>query len=480
MLKWKIHLIAMMAAAAIGAVVASLGLSSLEPALIGVVAFLLAAPVAYSISEDTFDLFEPIIIVNVVFAYLFVLRPAADLVGGSPYNVEGTFTPALLLALAGIVAFEFGYLLPLGNKLSSALPIPLAPIGRGRLIGLAAVLTFVAFGLFVAFIVASGGTSALALLAAGRSSAASSVYASSTGYLYSGPGLAIPACLVLLALALIDKRHRLLFLGLSTVPAALVCATALLQGNRSGLVGLALPVLALPYVVRHRRPRWLATLFFAYLFLTVGSYVVQHRNATTDQSVQLASTSIFNPVDSAQYWIKGADGSEFDILAVELQSVPSQIPFTPGATLMDFGTRAVPRVVWPDKPLERSDVLTVTLFPAEYYATRNDFLPTMVGILYMDSGLLTVLIGMAVLGVMLKTLWRYFQAHSRSLFAQLLYVAWMPAIFLLMRGSPVQVFSGLLFTVGPLVLMFWFPGARAVVSARGVSAYPVATKDHGS
>lgn len=465
--------ITLMAAAAFGGLVGCLGLSTVEPVLIGVIALVLAAPVAYRIIHSQFDLFEPIAVVNAVLAYFFVVRPAADLIVGSTYNVQPTFTSTLLLVLAGIVALEFGYLLPLGKKLSSTLPLPSPTIAPGRLVRFAVVLTICAIVLFAAFIVTSGGTSVLALLGAGRSHAASSVYGSSTGYLYAGPTLGVPACLVLVALALTGKRRRRAqLLVLSAIPAAVIVGTALPQGNRTVVLVLALPVLALPYIVRRRRPRWFAIVVFAYVFLTVGGYMTQNRNATVQQDTQSSLLSAVNPLTSAQYWITGLDGSEFDILAVELQAVPSAIPFSPGATLIDIGTRAVPRVVWPAKPLERSDALTVSLFPSEYYGTRNDLLPTVVGILYMDSGVLTVLVGMAVFGLMLRTLWSYFQLHSHALFAQILYLTCLPAIFLLVRDSPVEVFSGLIFTVAPLVPMFWFAREPTRDSARVSAARP--------
>jgi hypothetical protein len=82
----------------------------------------------------------------------------------------------------------------------------------------------------------------------------------------------------------------------------------------------------------------------------------------------------------------------------------------------------------------------------------------MVGILYMDSGFLSVILGMSVLGVMLRTLWTYFQMHKSSLGAQLLYVMCMPAIVVLMRDSPGQVLGELVFTVGPVVCILLVSG----------------------
>ena len=457
-------------AAAIGAVVAQLALSSLEPAIIVLIAALLWAPIVYRITQRRFDVFEPVFLVNLSLSYYFLVRPTADLLVGSPFNVEASFTPTLLLVLAGVAAFELGYLLPLGKKLSSALPIAPAPADVGRLVGFAAVLTIVAAGLFAAFIVVSGGTSVLAVLGAGRSPAASSVYGSTTGYLYDGPALAIPACLVLLALALTHKRHRLLFFILSAIPAALAFVTAFPQGNRSSLLALLLPGIALPFVIHHRRPRWFAILLAALVFLTAGSYIGQNRNAATDPASQSSSLT--------QFWITGTEGSEFDILAVELQQMPSPIAFSPGATVVDLATRAVPRVIWPDKPLERSDALTASLFPRVYFSFKTDLLPSMVGILYMDSGLISVLLGMMALGILLKTLWEYFQRHSHSLFAQILYVTFLPLSFLLMRDSPAQTMSGLIFTAAPLVLMFWFARSRARDSGQGAATAPTADRHH--
>lgn len=454
------------AAGLVGAAVAVARVSGLNELLIALIALLLMAPLALRIARGNFDIFEPLTLVNAVLFFMFVLRPAADIVLGFPalqqHEVEPAFQQALLIVIAAIVAYQVGYFLPWGAGIAAALPAPSRKIRPGRAVLLAAVLTVVAVLFFGLFAVASGGASAIAILVAGKSAAATSLYAASTGYLYAAPDLAIPAALVLFSFVRPEKRIRLGYAALALVPTGIAVVSALPQGNRTSLLLLVVPLVSLWYLQRRRRPGLVIVVIALWLLVSVGGYITQTRFASERglQSTTTLSASLMDPVGSAQEFVIGPDGEEFDTFSVLLQNVPSTIPFAHGATLADLVTRAIPRTFWPDKPLERSDALTVALFPQLYAANRSGPLPSMIGILYMDTGIVTVLLGMFALGLFLSIVWSYFKRYESHAGTQMLYAMFLPVIILVMRDSPGEVLGSVALTVVPLWLVLRLSSAR--------------------
>src|SRR5690606_32006848 len=121
--------------------------------------------------------------------------------------------------------------------------------------------------------------------------------------------------------------------------------------------------------------------------------------------------SVSSPVEQALDIVGGADAEMFDSLANALLVVPERLPFQHGATVTDVLVRAVPRPLWPGKPLESNDAMVVALWPDHYARSRASPAFSIVGVFYADSGYLTVSLGMFMVGVILATAWRWLQRY---------------------------------------------------------------------
>jgi hypothetical protein len=90
----------------------------------------------------------------------------------------------------------------------------------------------------------------------------------------------------------------------------------------------------------------------------------------------------------------------YDSMALVVRYTPSQIPYRLGATLEGLWTGVVPRIVWPDKP----NIGIGYWFASRYWGTPAGVLEvpqtvTHPGELYIDFGLIGVIVGMALLGL---------------------------------------------------------------------------------
>jgi hypothetical protein len=163
--------------------------------------------------------------------------------------------------------------------------------------------------------------------------------------------------------------------------------------------------------------------------------------------------AVSDPGRQAEALILGADNEMFDSLASEVRIVPAILPFQHGATISDVAVRSVPRPFWPAKPLESNDAVVNALWPVHYAATRASPAFSILGPLYADSGWITVVAGMLIIGVALATLRQYFEAHRRALPANMVYAISLPLVVVLLRGTLPDTLSYVLFTIVPLLVL---------------------------
>ncbi len=142
----------------------------------------------------------------------------------------------------------------------------------------------------------------------------------------------------------------------------------------------------------------------------------------------------------------------FDTMANELSIVPSVVGYQHGAIITDLLVRAVPRPLWLAKSTESMDLIGQTLWPAHYAVTRAGAASSVIGNLYADSGFVTVVLGMLLIGAALRWFWLWFSKYADSVGAQLLYASAVPFTVILFRGTFPDTFSRMLFTVAPLLI----------------------------
>ncbi len=458
--------VAVVAAAAAGAVVTSLGVSAGVAMLVASGAALLV-PFARALHLRRFDPFEPIFLAVVAHGTMFVVRPAAELVRGDlvywrPTRVidtSGTMDTVIGLGLAASVALVVGYYLPVGPRLARRVrPPAAAPHADSVLAG--ALLTAVAgMALFSLFLMTSGGTAAIRSFLAGRDISQVGLYRQSTGYLYYGPFLLIPAAL--LAAAASRARRDLGILVVAALIAGMLLVIAVPTGNRIFILPLAGSLATYFYVARGKRPAAWAVVLVGIAALLASHALLLAREARGEGLAGSMVTTLSHPLDSLQPITTQADAEMAPALAAVIAVDSVQPASTHGfATIGDTFVRPLPRLIWHDKPLPVRHQVIQKTWPIEYKGGYANPEFSILLYFYLDASFFGVVLGMLVVGILLRWLYVAFLAHRESQVMQLAFAVLLPFVPILLRDSPTDTVVKLAFSVVPLLTVCWLATDR--------------------
>jgi hypothetical protein len=171
-------------------------------------------------------------------------------------------------------------------------------------------------------------------------------------------------------------------------------------------------------------------------------------------------SALMSPVTQIGDMLTGMDAEMFDSLANELSVIPERLPFHYGATISDVIVRAVPRPLWPDKPLESNDAIVNALWPDHFSKSRAGPAFSLIGVFYADSGLVSVTLGMFIVGIAAGALWAWHLRHRQLVLARLVYSMTLPFVVIFMRGTIPDMLGRALFLVVPLALLFFLTRLR--------------------
>ena len=430
---------------------------TLSSALLSLIVFALLLPMATRAVSGRLDVFEPIVLSNIALGTMFVGRPLADLIGKETihlgYDVLPTFNEALFVALVGIAFFQLGYFSLLGVWAAKRLPSP-SEFRPHRAAVAAWVYLLVGGCLFAAFLSTQGGLGLLLVLLRGRQHSNNELFISSTGYFFSGILMWAAASLIFFVVALATKRKLYWLWFLLPTLSLLVFYGA--QGTRSNLLPLALAVPVFWYLRNKRRPRMRTVLFISIVGIALLGWLrdIREVNDNRDFTSSLVA-ALSSPLYQAVEILGGRDAEMFDSLANELLVVPEHLPFQHGSTITDLLTRAVPRPMWPDKPLESNDALVNVLWPEHYALSRASPAFSVVGVAYADSGYASLALVMLLIGATFSAAWSWLRRHVEQPLAQMIYAMGLPFTIILMRGTIPDTLSRMLFQFVPLVLLIW-------------------------
>jgi hypothetical protein len=449
-----------------GVVVTAIGVSETLPRAIMIagVAIAIFLPLIYRSAKGKLDLFEPLVPSALAASVMFVGRPIADQALSSylhlGYNIEPTFDWTLFSVLIGIMAFNLGYSSHLGRPLQKLFPNPATQFPIGMVTTGAITMSLLGAALFGVFLLSNGGARALLIIVSGRNHTAATFTRQSTGYLSEAINLLLPACLLFFGLWMRTRLMRNLFFAAVTgVPLFLYQASI---GDRSELLPLIFGLPAVYYLWERRRPHLgrllLAGLFLLFIFAllrevrnsaAVGRQHLQDSVILTDPGKALAST--FTKDDSEM----------FDTFCNLVSVVPSSLPYHPFGLFTDISIRALPRILFPDKPLEWSDELIVTLWPQHYRLSRASSASSIFGNFYLYGGIPAVAFWSFLMGISFRQTWSWYLSHDNNLNAILLYSLVPSLAVVLWRGTVTGLLGHMFFTVVPLVLMQLFIRLRA-------------------
>jgi hypothetical protein len=422
--------------------------------LISGIASSILLPLALRTAQQPLDILEPIIPASLAFLVMFVARPIADQVT-SKYNhlgfdINPTFDEALFIVLVGCLAFNVGYLSNNGARFSPRFLGFARRFPERRVVIAGATTAGVGVGVYSLFLMSKGGIASLLVFLGGRSQLKFDLERSSSGYLYGTIYFLMPATMMLYAAWLRYRRTYILFFaGLAGVP---IFAYEMAQGDRSQMLPLLLGLPTIYYLYRRRRPtlRSLA-LPMTLLFLTFA-FLREFRNSESAGRRDVESLVSRAPADTLADTFTKDDDEMFDTIANIVSIVPGRIPYQPLGLVSDLAVRALPRVLYPRKPLEVTDQFVVALWPMHYQRSRASAASSLFGTFYLYGGILGVALGGFATGALLRQLWRWFIKRAQHLNAIVLY-AFVPSFTIIaLRGTISDTLTRMFFVVLPMLV----------------------------
>ena len=342
---------------------------SLRSFLIVADATILVIPLLIKMSLGALDLFEPLIVLDVALAAMMIIRPLAD-IASRRYLEHGldfslSFDHTLAVVLLANVCCQIGYFSGLPHIFARVLPNLGANFDFKSTSIWASILVVSGVVFYSIFLSAQGGAKLLLLMLAGRSAASNTAHENSSGYLYGTIALLIPAALIFFGLWIM--RRKLIYLLSSIASAAPYLILVSAQGNRSGMIALIFGFPLLWYLSKGKRPS-AATLFIsAFLLIAVFGIIRTHRNAKS--KINSGTAGQLDPVQAAVSVFDSDDDEMFDVTALEVQYVPGVIPMRPLGIITDILIRALPRPLFPDKPVDMDTRFFSAMWPRRAKAT---------------------------------------------------------------------------------------------------------------
>jgi oligosaccharide repeat unit polymerase len=428
----------------------------LRGGMISAVATAIILPLFYRVATNSFDLFEPVVPSALATGVMFVGRPIADQAMSSyihlGYNILPTFDWTLLNVLVGVIFFNMGYSSSLGRSLQKLFPTPAKLFPPSMVAIGAATMSIVGASLFGIFLIGNGGARAFLIMVSGRSHAASTFTRHSTGYLYEAINLFLPATLVFFALWVRTKRAGYLCLAASTATPLFLYQASM--GDRCEMLPLIFGLPAVYYLWKSRRPRFSSLLAAGLCLLFAFAFLREFRNSAAAGRQNLGNAVILSDPGKALASTFTKDDSEmFDTFCNLVSVVPSSLAFHPFGVITDVAVRALPRVLFPDKPLELPDQLIVILWPQHYRLSRASAASSIFGNFYLYGGVVGVAIGAFVMGMVLRQVWLWYLNHHNNLNAIVLYSLVPALLVVLWRGTVTGTLGMMFFTALPLLVM---------------------------
>lgn len=475
-----------------GAVLGSAGLATgialllperLEALLVASTAAVLMVPLLWRAVQRRFDPFEPLVLFNLVYGLLFAVRPTARLLEEEPilyrgFDITAEYPTALLIALVGAVAFQVGYLLPLGRRLGRRVPAITVP--SPQYLGYAAVaLLVLGVLLYSAFIVQHGGVPFFRQLMSGRSLEVYHAFSQSTQYMSQGTVLAGPALLLSLLGAHLQPRQRRGWYGLALLAFAIAVIPPLGQGARRFILPVVLSG-ALWWYLRHGKRPPLTTLALLCVVLFVGLTIVRDARPATIRA-QYGWTGIItgvftDPGHGISAVVYGADTEMVDAFALQVRMVPDQVPYQSGnATIGDLLRAPIPHLLWPGKPADQWNALLEAIWGERCRGVAGGACPTfsILTTFHMDLGVAGVFLGLLAFGVAWRALYAYAVAHTGNPAVQVVYAAALSYMVFFVRSDVVRASTWAGFALVPLLVALTLPAVhRRVQKTSGPEVAP--------
>ncbi len=388
------------------------GIAPREP-LVAVLLFLLGlalvAPVAVAAIRGSFDPLESINLWLPLFGYVYLVKPLARILTGQEFVFQGeNLERALAVSVLGLVAFYVGYYSSLGRFIARKVPVMGGELSRRRLRMCAWVcITVGALGFYFGWLEAVGGWRAFFSVAHGMA-ARTEV---GTAYIYQLPELMVVAFFLILYDFISEPKRDLNSIArLFIASIGGIWVYTVVLGRRT-FVGWALITgFVMWYLVKGKRPRVSSLVLFGLAMLTAITLTLAYRSYIR-LGVSFAELASVDPLAAVTTTVSEL-GDEFDSFLAIVNLYPSKLPYDHFSIYGRIFIHPIPRLIWPEKP-----PLFVSSWDEFLYNSGISWgaSESLLGDLYIQMGLLGVIIGMFTSGIVWRFLFAYLdRAPSRG------------------------------------------------------------------
>lgn len=231
--------------------------------------------------------------------------------------------------------------------------------------------------------------------------------ASSIGWIYfRAAGLARAVFILTFAASLIETAKRLELRFLTFASLLVAVATPVFADNRAG-VGIVVLDAAIVYLAIRGRPPVLRGAIWVMSALMILTFMIMSRDGRT-------------LVDAVEQTIGGRDLMDVSKTSQIVSAVPSRVPYQAGESLMGWITAPLPGSLDPygEQWLQVGQLVHREVYG---YSGISGIPPGLVGELWLNYGLLGVLVGCVIVGWTLRIIWNTFEPVLQNPLAAALY-----------------------------------------------------------
>jgi len=465
------HSVTLISIAALATVLAGIAIAlispSTSPILLALISATLLVPIVLRLYQRRFDPFEPISLFVLAYAVMFVIRPAVmltnnELIYARPtktVDVTGEFNQALFFALIGAISFCVIYLTNIGRFIARRIKAPPAQYFTETVVSASLLTIALAMACFLLILFSIGGIETIGLFLAGRSLDLRRVLQGSS-YLWHATFMIVPGTIILLSVARERRLLGLLILALIFLPIVVLRGGSV--GSRILLLPFVTGLIVYYYTTKGKRPGLAIILPALVVALIASSFLMQFRSSALRQEygpVDLLLADIKHPTRIFEPLTEGEDAAMAPLFAAALQVVPSEVPLMYGrATVGEFFVRAIPRSLWPEKPLAPREQITAILWPQEYYNGVANLEYSVLLHFWLDFGVVGVIVGMGVYGAMARALYEFYLMHEDNTAVRLIFATSLAFVVIGLRDGPVDTVVRAAFVVCPIWAIFWLGG----------------------
>ena len=444
--------------------------------LVAILGLMVAITVGARLIAHSLDLAEPGLWFALFYFFHFGARAIWDLVYGSPFLGFGPWTSdldllnvSLATSILGFLFFQYGYSMKSTKLIARS--IPQLPhrwnIRRALLIAILSA----AVGWSVRIYLASALTGGIWAWIIGSKD---ELLRSSAGVTYLSiiSQLAIVALYILFFVGRIGRQkwHWLLFWALFV----LEILFELISGKRGSIVWLLGGLLIAYYMTSDRSHRtslrllrWSLAIFFLFiLFLFPLTSAIRFSGIAGIRNTSFVATAS-RTLYAVGYRLPGLDS-----LALIIDRVPRDFPYTQGSELKYLVVAWIPRKLWPEKPtISLGKVFLKDMVPTGVFPEDTSVSVTLPGEFYWAFGTVGVLIGMMLTGVLWRFMYEYFVRAGGNLSHSLIVAVMFSSFFIPLEQSVLALFSMHLFKLFLLMIVTLGISVKANSTRGGIGEY---------